>query len=90
MKTLRFQQHLATSVLLILATTSAWAQTTSWPTQSVRIVVGFSAGGPTTVAKLQGLGMEPQHNCRDAFGADMDRDAKAYIKLARELDLKAE
>jgi tripartite-type tricarboxylate transporter receptor subunit TctC len=45
---------------------------------------------PTNVAKLQGLGMEPQHSCRDAFGADMDRDAKAYTQMARELDLKAE
>lgn len=45
---------------------------------------------PATVAKLQSLGMEPQHSCRDAFGADMDRDAKAYTRLARELDLKAE
>lgn len=56
----------------------------------MRIVVGFSAGGPTTVAKLQGLGKEPQHNCRDTFDADMDRDAKAYSKLAAELNLKAE
>jgi tripartite-type tricarboxylate transporter receptor subunit TctC len=45
---------------------------------------------PATVAKLQSLGMEPQHSCREAFGADMDRDAKAYTKLARELELKAE
>jgi tripartite-type tricarboxylate transporter receptor subunit TctC len=45
---------------------------------------------PATVAKLQSLGMEQQHSCRDAFGADMDRDAKAYTRLARELDLKAE
>jgi len=43
-----------------------------------------------TVAKLQGLGMEPQHSCRDAFGADMERDAKAYTKLAHDLNLKAE
>lgn len=45
---------------------------------------------PATVAKLQGLGMEPQHSCGGAFGADMERDAKAYTQLARELDLKAE
>jgi tripartite-type tricarboxylate transporter receptor subunit TctC len=44
----------------------------------------------STVAKLQSLGMEPQHSCRDAFGAEMDRDAKAYVKLAQELNLKAE
>jgi len=43
-----------------------------------------------TVAKLQSLGMEPQHNCREAFGADMDRDTKAYVKLANDLNLKAE
>ena len=43
-----------------------------------------------TVAKLQSLGMEPQHSCGSAFGADMDRDAKAYTQLARALDLKAE
>lgn len=43
-----------------------------------------------TAAKLQSLGMEPQSSCRDAFGADMERDVKAYTQLARELDLKAE
>ncbi|MBD8050743.1 Bug family tripartite tricarboxylate transporter substrate binding protein [Limnohabitans radicicola] len=43
-----------------------------------------------TVAKLQSLGMEPQHSCGSTFGADMDRDAKAYAQLARALDLKAE
>jgi len=44
----------------------------------------------STVSKLQGLGMEPQLSCREAFAADMDRDAKAYTKLAAELHLKAE
>ena len=44
----------------------------------------------STVAKLQSLGMEPQHSCGAAFGADLDRDTKAYIKLASELNLKAE
>ena len=44
----------------------------------------------STASKLQNLGMEPQHNCREAFGADMDRDAKAYTKLANDLNLKAE
>ena len=43
-----------------------------------------------TVAKLQSLGMEPQHSCGGAFGADMERDARAYTQLARALDLKAE
>ncbi len=58
--------------------------------QALEKVAGQFAEQPATVAKLQGLGMEPQHSCRDAFGADMDRDAKAYSRLARELDLKAE
>ncbi|MCX7659760.1 MAG: tripartite tricarboxylate transporter substrate binding protein [Caldimonas manganoxidans] len=43
-----------------------------------------------TMAKLQSLGMEPQHRCGKAFGADLDRDAKAYTRLANELNLKAE
>ena len=44
----------------------------------------------STVTKLQSLGMEPLHSCRDSFGADMDRDAKTYTRLANELNLKAE
>lgn len=44
----------------------------------------------TTVSKLQSLGMEPQHSCREAFGANMEQDVKAYTKLADELKLKAE
>ena len=44
----------------------------------------------STVAKLQSLGMEPQHRCRETFGADMDRDTMAYTQLATELKLKAE
>ena len=43
-----------------------------------------------TVARLQGMGMEAQHTCGQAFGRDMDRDTRAYIKLAGELQLKAE
>lgn len=58
--------------------------------QALEKVAGQFTDQPATVAKLQALGMEPQHSCRDAFGADMDRDAKAFTKLARELDLKAE
>lgn len=58
--------------------------------QALEKVAGQFTEQPATVAKLQGLGMEPQHSCRDAFGADMERDAKAYTRLARELDLKAE
>ena len=45
---------------------------------------------PDTVAKLQGVGMEIQNTCGDAFGAQMDREAKAYTKLANDLNLKAE
>ncbi|MEY2621347.1 MAG: hypothetical protein RIT26_1167 [Pseudomonadota bacterium] len=44
----------------------------------------------STRSKLQGLGMEPKLICREDFGKDMDRDAKAYTKLASELKLKAE
>lgn len=58
--------------------------------QALEKVAGQFTDQPATVAKLQSLGMEPQNSCRDAFGADMNRDAKAYTKLARELDLKAE
>jgi tripartite-type tricarboxylate transporter receptor subunit TctC len=43
-----------------------------------------------TVAKLQGMGMEAQHSCGQAFGRNMERDTKAYIQLAGELQLKAE
>jgi tripartite-type tricarboxylate transporter receptor subunit TctC len=58
--------------------------------QALEKIAGQFTEQPATVAKLQGLGMEPQHSCRDALGADMDRDAKAYTRLARELDLKAD
>lgn len=58
--------------------------------QALEKVASLFTEQPATVAKLQSLGMEQQHSCRDAFGADMDRDAKAYTRLARELDLKAE
>ena len=42
----------------------------------------------SSIAKLQGLGMEPQHLCRDAFGGMLEADTKAYAKLANELNLK--
>ena len=45
---------------------------------------------PANVAKLQALGMEPQGTCRDAFAAQMAREAKSYTQLARELKLKVE
>ncbi len=58
--------------------------------QALEKVAGQFTEQPATVAKLQSLGMAPQHSCSEAFGADMERDAKAYTRLARELDLKAE
>jgi len=58
--------------------------------QALEKVAGQFTEQSATVAKLQSLGMEPQHSCREAFGADLDRDAKAYTQLARALDLKAE
>lgn len=42
----------------------------------------------SSISKLQGLGMEPQHLCRDAFGGMLEADTKAYVKLASELNLK--
>lgn len=58
--------------------------------QTLEKVATQFAEQASTVAKLQSLGMEPQSSCRDAFGADMERDAKVYTKLATELNLKAE
>jgi tripartite-type tricarboxylate transporter receptor subunit TctC len=45
-------------------------------------------GQAATVTKLQGLGMEPNHVCRDAFAAQMDTEVRDYVKLAHELNLK--
>lgn len=45
---------------------------------------------PATAARLQAMGLQPQHSCRDGFGAQMDREAKGYAKLAHELNLKVE
>jgi tripartite-type tricarboxylate transporter receptor subunit TctC len=58
--------------------------------QSLQKVARQYAEQTTTVAKLQSMGMEPQSTCGEAFGTEMDRDAKAYTKLANELNLKAE
>jgi len=43
-----------------------------------------------TQEKLRGLGMESQHVCGADFGAQLEREVKAYGQLARELDLKPE
>lgn len=53
-------------------------------------VAGQFSEQSATVTKLRGIGLEPQHSCREAFGADMERDSKVYTQLARELNLKAE
>lgn len=58
--------------------------------QSLQKIARQYAEQTTTVAKLQSMGMEPQSTCGEAFGTEMDRDAKAYTKLANELNLKAE
>jgi tripartite-type tricarboxylate transporter receptor subunit TctC len=58
--------------------------------QSLQKVTRQFAEQTTTVAKLQGMGMEPQSTCGETFATEMDRDAKAYTKLAHELNLKAE
>ena len=48
------------------------------------------AQASATVAKLQGLGMEPQSTCRGAFAAVLERDVDANKRLAQALNLKAE
>jgi tripartite-type tricarboxylate transporter receptor subunit TctC len=47
----------------------------------------FSAQAATNT-KLQGLGLELQSHCGDTFGSQLERDTKAYVKLANELNLK--
>jgi tripartite-type tricarboxylate transporter receptor subunit TctC len=58
--------------------------------QSLQKVARQYTEQTTTAAKLQGMGMEPQSTCGEAFGTELDRDAKAYTKLAHELNLKVE
>jgi tripartite-type tricarboxylate transporter receptor subunit TctC len=45
---------------------------------------------PSTASKLQGLGMEAQGTCGAPFAALIDRDARTYTQIARDLNLKAE
>ena len=56
--------------------------------QALEKVSAQFAEQASSIAKLQGLGMEPQHMCRDAFGGMLESDTKAYVKLANELNLK--
>ena len=49
----------------------------------------FSADAGTT-ATLGGMGMDPLSECGATFGARLQRETAASIKLARELNLKAE
>ena len=56
--------------------------------QALEKVSAQFAEQASSIAKLQGLGMEPQHLCRDAFGGMLEADTKAYVKLANELNLK--
>ncbi|HMS05910.1 MAG TPA: tripartite tricarboxylate transporter substrate binding protein [Burkholderiaceae bacterium] len=43
-----------------------------------------------STAKLNALGMEPRLSCGEGFGAQLDRDVRAYVRLASDLNLKAE
>ncbi|WP_291924924.1 hypothetical protein [Limnohabitans sp.] len=86
MTTLRVFHRLAAAALLGMTTADAWYGLL----QALEKVFGQFTEQPATVAKLEDLGMEPQHSCGGALGADMDRSAKAYTQLARAFDLKAE
>lgn len=77
-------------------TADAWygllapAQTPMAVLQTLEKLVHQYVEQSSTIAKFQSLGMEPYVTCRDALGAQMDRDARGYIKMARELNLKSE
>ena len=45
---------------------------------------------PESAARLRGLGLAAQTVCREAFGAQMDREARSYAQLAHALNLKLE
>jgi tripartite-type tricarboxylate transporter receptor subunit TctC len=45
---------------------------------------------PSTMEKLQALGMETQNTCADAFKAKLVQEVQVYGDLARALDLKTE
>lgn len=48
MKTSSFARLFLTASLALAATCSAWAQ--SWPSQQIKIIVGFPAGGASDIA----------------------------------------
>ncbi|MEY5099307.1 MAG: hypothetical protein RJA36_2026 [Pseudomonadota bacterium] len=58
--------------------------------QTLEQVIGQFARNPATLAKLQGLGMESKSICGEAFGAQLEREAKDYTQLSNDLNLKAE
>ncbi|WP_119153583.1 tripartite tricarboxylate transporter substrate binding protein [Caldimonas tepidiphila] len=54
-----------------------------------REAVGF-ARSPQMRERLTAAGLEPQSICGEAFSAQVKREIEANVRLARELDLKAE
>ncbi|MDP9992635.1 tripartite-type tricarboxylate transporter receptor subunit TctC [Variovorax boronicumulans] len=54
-----------------------------------RVATEFTQA-PATREKLRSLGMEAQHTCAEAFGAQLTQEVKLYGELARALDLKTE
>jgi tripartite-type tricarboxylate transporter receptor subunit TctC len=54
-----------------------------------RVATEFSQA-PGTQEKLRAMGLEPQNQCADAFGAQLAGEVKLYGELAKTLDLKTE
>jgi len=48
------------------------------------------AAAPATATRLHGLGLEAESSCGAPFAAQIDRDARTYTQIARDLQLKAE